>query len=179
MSKPKLSEFKKYLDELDENGLREELLKLFKKLNQVQEFYAQELLSEEERAKILERYKKQIYNAFWTRTGTPKIQDNAFIKRVISEFEKTASFPYDVVDLLLYRVEITTEFANEYGGIPDNDYNASSTAFQKAMKLIKQHGLLEYFKKRCEDLFDYKKYNNLDSWYILDLKGIYKEHTSS
>ncbi|HRF41217.1 MAG TPA: hypothetical protein PK198_20635 [Saprospiraceae bacterium] len=40
MAKSKLTELKKYLAELDEEGLRKELLKLFNKLPQVQEYYA-------------------------------------------------------------------------------------------------------------------------------------------
>ena len=44
MPKPKLSDFKKLLAEMTEEELRTELLKLFSKLEQVQIFYAQDLI---------------------------------------------------------------------------------------------------------------------------------------
>lgn len=175
MAKPKLSEFKKYLDTLNEQELRAELQKLFSKLPQVQEFYAQELLSDSERKAMLEDYKKKIYSQFWTRTGNPRTDvSNAKIRQYISSFEKVSVFPSEVVDLLLYRVEVATEFANEFGGMPDADYNAASNAFDKAMKLIKEHKLIAYFRERCKALFQYK---NLDYWYTENLMESFEEHT--
>ena len=60
--KPKLSDFKKLLAEMTVEELRAELLKLFQKLEQVQMFYAQDLLSKEDRQKLLDEAKKKIYS---------------------------------------------------------------------------------------------------------------------
>lgn len=172
MAKPKLNEFKKYIDSLDESSLRAELLKLFGKLPQVQAFYAQELLSEAERKAMLDEYKKKIHNQFWTRGGNPRSPSNAEIKKLIGEFEKVSVFPHELIDLLLYRVETATAFANEFGGMPDADYNAAYNAFAKALKLMKSENLHTHFKARCEALF---LADNLDYWYIEDLQDAYRE----
>jgi hypothetical protein len=157
--KNKTTELKKYLAEMDEETLRAEILKLYQKLPRVKDYYNQDLMSEAERQAMLDTYKKKIYRQFWTPSGNHKNPGNAEIKALVSEFEKVAAFPYDVIDLLLYRVEVMTEHANEFGGAADANYNASATMFKKAMKLIQDNGYLSYFQPRIEALF---QFDNLD-----------------
>ncbi len=173
MAKPKLSDFKNFLREMTEIELREELFKLFGKLTQVQEFYAQELLSGDDRKVMLDDYKKKIYSHFYTRTGNPKSPNNAEIRKLITAFEKVSVFPIEVIDLLLYRVEVATEFASEFGGMPDADYNAAYNAFEKAMKLTKAQKLEAHVRVRCLELFNTKGYDD----YLLDwLEQSFEEH---
>jgi Family of unknown function (DUF6155) len=174
MPKPKLSDFKKLLAEMTEEELRTELLKLFNKLEQVQMFYAQDLLSKEDRLKFLEEAKRKIYAEYWTRTGNPRIVNNAKVKSIQSDFEKTSAFPNEVIELLLYRVEVVTKMADEFGGASDADYNASSTAFKKAVQLMQKHKLEDYFKEWCIEII--RGYDNLDHWYLQDLKDLYEEY---
>jgi len=82
MSKPKLTDFKKHLASLKEGELREELLTLFKKLPQVQAFYAPELLSESDRKAMQEDCKKKIHSQYWTRGGNPRSPSNAEIRKL-------------------------------------------------------------------------------------------------
>ena len=173
MPKPKLSDFKKLLAEMTEEELRTELLKLFNKLEQVQMFYAQDLMSKDDRQKILEECKTKIYKKFWTTSGNPRNNiSNADIRKIITDFEKISAFPHEVVDLILYRVETATDFASQFGGMPDADYNASTTAFEKAIKLIVKHKLIDYFNDRCKALF---RYRNLDYWYIEELETLFED----
>ena len=142
MLKPKLSDFKRLLAEMNEAEVRAELLKLFNKLEQVQLFYAQDLMSKEDRQKIIKDVKEKIYKKFWTPSGNPRNNvSNADIRKIIGDFEKISAFPSEVVDILLYRVETATDFANQFGGMPEGDYNAAATAFEKAAKLMVKHKL--------------------------------------
>ncbi len=171
MPKPKLSDFKRLINEMTEAELREELLKLFNKLEQVQMFYAQDLMGKEDRKKILEECKTKIYKKFWTPSGNPRNNvSNADIRKIISDFEKISAFPNEVVELLLYRVETATEFANSFGGMSDGDYNASTTAYDKAMKLIGKNKLHSYTK---EQALKPLKYRNLDYWYLDNLRELF------
>ena len=173
MAKPKLNDFKKYLADLDEAALRGELLKLFGKLAQVQEFYAQELMSGEDRKEILEGYKKKVHGHFYTRGGNPRNSvSNADLRKLMTEFEKISVFPHELVDLLLYRVEVATGFANEFYGMPDANYKAATTAFEKAVKLMAEHKLEAHFEARCAELF---RADNVDYWYIEGLEYTYDE----
>ncbi len=173
MPKPKLSDFKKLLAEMTEEEVRAEMLKLFNKLEQVQMFYAQDLMGKEDRQKILEECKTKIYKKFWTPSGNPRNNvSNADIRKIITDFEKISAFPHEVVDLVLYRVETATDFANQFGGMPDSDYKAAATAFEKAMKLMVKNKLQDYFKERCEKLFEH---SNLDYYYIEELEDLYEQ----
>lgn len=150
MPKPKLSDFKKLLAEMTEEELRSELLKLFNKLEQVQMFYAQDLLSKDDRQKILQEAKDKIYKKFWTPSGSPRNNvSNTDIRKIIADFEMVSPFPHEVIDLILHRVEMVNDSIYQYGGIADANYSAASTAFEKAMKLIEKHKLESYFKDRC------------------------------
>lgn len=154
MAKPKLTDFKRFLAEMTEEELRAEMLKLFSKFDQVQGFYAQELMSDSGRKAMLEEYKKKIYNQYWTRTGNPRSVNNAEVQKIIGEFEKVAVFPIEVIDLLLYHVETITDLANEFGGAPEANYKASSTSFEKALKLMAENKLEAHFKDRCGEIFE-------------------------
>jgi hypothetical protein len=173
MAKPKLTDFKRFLAEMTQEELRSEMLKLFSKLDQVQAFYAQELMSDTDRKSMLEEYKKKVYNQYWTRTGNPRSPSNAEVRKIIGDFEKVSVFPTELIDLLLYRVELVTESAEQFGGAADADYNASSSSFEKALKLMEKNKLGAYFKDRCTELF---KADNLDHWYIEDLEGLYESY---
>lgn len=172
MAKSKISELKKILDEMSKDELKQEILKLYNKLPQVKDFYNQDLMSEEERQVVLKGYKDKIYKQFWTSGGNPKgMINNTTVKGVISDYEKIALFPYDVVDLLIYRVEVATDLANQFGGMAESNYNASITAFKKAMKMINDHNLRSHFQDRCKKML---KANNLDYWYIEQLEWLFE-----
>lgn len=173
MPKPKLKALKTYLDSLDETEVREELLKLFGKLTQVQEFYAQELMSDKERKAMLEGYRRKIYSHFWTKTGNRKRPSNAKLRELINNYEKVSVFPSEVIDLLLYRVETATAYANKLGGMSESNYKASYNAFKKAVELMAQHKFEDMFRERCEQIF---KYDNLDYWYMEMMEDAYHEY---
>jgi Family of unknown function (DUF6155) len=174
MAKSKLPDLKKLIAEMSETELREEIIKLYTKLPQVKDYYNQDLMSEEERQEVLKGFKDKIYKQFWTSGGNPRgMVNNTTIKGIISDYEKIAVFPYDVVDLLIYRVEEASDFANQFGGMADSNYNASITAFKKAMKLINENNLKNHFEDRCKQIF---KANNLDYWYTEQLEELFDEN---
>ena len=174
MSKSKLSDLKQYLAEQTEAELREEILRLFKKLKQVQDYYAQEFMSPAEREVMLSEFKQKINGQFYTRSGSPKNPSNAEIRRLITEFEHVAVVKADVIDLLIYWVEKTVEFADDFGGLPEGHYNAAANAYEKALKLIVEHKLEEYFTIRCQEITLGK--DNYDYYFkeaLQDLTALY------
>lgn len=152
MAKAKLSDLKRYLAEQNESELREEIFRLFGKLKQVQDYYAQELMPPAERQAMLNQYKKKVDGHFYTRSGMPKNPSNAELRRLMTEFEQISVVKADVVELLIHRVEKAIEFADDFGGMPDGDYNAAANAFEKALKLIIEHKLKDYFSIRCREI---------------------------
>jgi hypothetical protein len=174
MAKSKISDLKKILDEMSEDELKQEILKLYNKLPQVKDFYNQDLMTEEERQEVLNKYKAKIFSEFWTSKGNPKgMINNTSIKSIVVDYEKICLFTFDLIDLLIYRVEITTEYAEQFGGMAEPNYNASITTFKKAIKLIHEHNYLTYFETRCKKIF---KATNLDYWYIDQLEHLFYEN---
>jgi Family of unknown function (DUF6155) len=172
MPKSKLSEFKQLIAQMDETELREELMRLYNKLPLVKDFYNQDLMTEEERQEVLKTYKSKVYKEYWTSRDNPKIPNNTNVKKILEEYEKIAVFPYDIIDLLIYRVETNTDHANTFGGTSDGSYNTSITSFKKAMKLIADNNLQSHFEERCNKIL---KAKNIDYWYIEQLEILFDE----
>ncbi len=174
MAKSKISDLKNILDEMSEEELKQEILKLYNKLPQVKDFYNQDLMTEEERQGVLEKYKQKIYQEFWISKGNPKgMVNNSAIKNIISDYEKICLFQYDLVDLLIYRAEIGTEYAEQFGGMAESNYNSSITTFKKAMKIIQENNFLAHFQQRIKILL---KASNLDHWYTDQLEHLFYEN---
>lgn len=162
MAKIKLNDFKKFLASLNEEEVRAEMLKLIK-LEQVQAFYAQDLMSDDARDKMLAEYKTKITRQLITPSGKNKSTiSNANIRKLISDFEKVASFQYDVIDLILHRIEATMEadFLTQYWGLKSGDYTAALNAFERAVKLMETNNLLSHFEARCIILMKRKEVNS-------------------
>jgi tetratricopeptide (TPR) repeat protein len=175
MAKIKLNEFKKFLASLNEEELKAEMLKLIK-LEQVQAFYAQDLMSEADREKMLQEWKQKIRRQLITPAGKVKSNiSNANIRKLISDFEKVVAFEYDLIDLLLHRVEVTIEadIATEYWGLKSSDYNAALKAFERAIKLIQSNNFLTHFEQRCDAITEVKKEKAINYSFNLDLYYIY------
>ena len=159
---------------MSEEELKQEIIKLYNKLPQVKDFYNQDLMTEEERQEVLKKYKEKIYKEFWTPKGNPKgMINNSSIKNIIAEYEKICLFSFDLVDLLIYRVEITTEYAEQFGGMADSNYNSSITTFKKAMKIINENSFKSHFENRIKMIL---KAGNLDYWYIEQLEHLFYDN---
>jgi Family of unknown function (DUF6155) len=174
MAKLKLTDFKKFIAQMSEEEMRSELLTLFSKLPQVHDYYAQELMKPEDRKSVLEDYKKKVYNQFWTRSGNPRNTSNAEVRKVVTEFEKVSISKKEVVELLLYRVDLALDQANQFGGLLESDYNAALNAYTKALKIIIKEKLEKYFKDQCLTISSER--DNMDYWVIEQMQYLNEEY---
>jgi hypothetical protein len=174
MPKPKLSDFKKFLAELSHEELKAEMLKLFQKLPQVQDFYVQELSSETDRRKMLEEYKKKIYKEFWTPSGYYKNTSNSKIRTMISDFEKVCVSQSELIELILYRVDVALHRANEFGMSDDSEYDPAINAFEKAVKIVEKERLIDSFYKECHHIA--RDRGNMNGWAASQMNNLIKEH---
>ena len=170
MAKIKLTDFKKFIGQMTEEEMRNELTILFSKLPQVHDYYAQELMPPEVRKSVLDEYKKKIYSQFWTRGGNPRNASNADVRKIITAFEKVSIMPKEVVELLLYRVDVVLDQANQFGGFLESDYNAGLNAYEKALKIITKEKLESYFKDECLSLS--RDRGNMDYWVIEQMNDL-------
>ncbi len=137
----------KHLQHLEKEELIAQLLLLFGKFKAVNEHFQMEY--GEDTQEVVNAYKQKIKKAYFSnrRIRRPK---TASVKKLIAEFKKVALFEYDVIDLLLYRVENSIEFANSNGYMTDAFYKSILSGFGEAIQLIAKNNLMAQFKDRCE-----------------------------
>lgn len=162
--------FQKHLNQLEKEDLVAELLRLFSKFKSVNEHFQMEY--GEDTREVVNAYKTRIRKAFFPgkRIRRPK---TAASKKAIVEFKKVALFDYDVVDLLLYRVENSIAFANEHNYLTDAFYNSIRTGFKDALQLIAKNNLHDEFKERCEKIIWFA--GHTESGLDFTLQEMYKE----
>ncbi len=139
---------KKHLQSLTHDELVEEVLKLAKRFKEVKVYFDMELGDTKQQTAIVEGVKQKIKKQFFPTRGygNPKAAE---IRKLISDFRKISVFPFDVVDVLLFRVEQAVDFTNAYGDINEAFYTSTETAYEDALKLLGTHNLKDHFLKRC------------------------------
>ncbi len=142
---------KKHLQELTKDELVEEVVKLSKKFKDVKSWYEMELGDSRQQTALLDEVKAKIKKQYFPSRGygSPKA---AVVRKLMLDFKKISVFPYDLADLLLYRVEQAVAFTAAYGDIDERFYIATETAYEDALKLMKAHGYEAQFRDRCDEI---------------------------
>lgn len=146
---------KKHLDELDKDEVVEEVLKLYAKFPQVKEYYQMELSDDTQT--FVEGYKKKIKAIYFPARGYKHPRASA-IRRIISKFKKVAVFEFDIIDLLLYRVENGIAYSKTFGGIDEAFYTSIQSSYDEALKLIAKNNLFSEFQERCQQIVTDSQY---------------------
>ena len=144
MAKIRKSELKKHLQQMTKEELENELLILFDKHSQVQEHYTQDLGSDQDRTRLLNSYKERIRKLFGSFRRLPLVSG---IRKIINEYKKVSIFPYELAQLLIYRIELTLEVYEEQGFLPTAFHNSTVNAFEELCEIIKGAVLFEQFEK--------------------------------
>jgi uncharacterized membrane-anchored protein YhcB (DUF1043 family) len=158
MAKVTKKSFSAFLNTLEKEELIEELEKLYAKIKNVQEYYQMELGNADD---VLEEYKKQIDKEFRAKSREPR---SASVRKIINEYKKIAIHQFDVIHLLLYRVEKALDFMQQplYFSLSTAYSDAILTAFEEALTLIQREKLEADFQTICQkivtDSGDYMKY---------------------
>ena len=135
MKKSTKKELSKFLKQATKAELEKEVKKLYDKFKEVKQFYQLELA--EDTSVVLDQFKAELRKEYFPSRGFGKARNSAS-RRVVSNFKKIAIFQNDVIDLLLYRVEVMLEFTNAYGDIDEAFYNSLTRSFDEACKLIQK-----------------------------------------
>jgi len=171
MRKSTKKELSKYLKQSTKEELEKEVKNLYNKFKEVKQYYEIEFTTDT--TNILENYKSKIYKEYFPAGRYGKARNNVS-RKVVTDFKRIATFQKDVIELLLYRVEIMLKFTMTYGDIDEAFYNSLTRSFDEACKLTKKEKLESEFKIECSDLID--KASNF-GWGVHDaLTYSYEEH---
>ena len=138
---------KDHLKELTKEELEAEVLKLYKKLPKVQEYYKMEL--GQNTAEVVNAYKAELTKEYMPSRGFGKASSGT-ARKIINDFKKVCVFDYDLIDLLLHRVELAVVYTNSYGDIDEPFYNSAITYYREALHLIQKNDFYDKFRDRCE-----------------------------
>jgi len=149
MAKVTKNTLKKHLESLEKDELTNEILKLYDKIKSVKDFYEMDLGTDTHA--VLNEYKAKIEKQYFPKRGygNPKASE---VRKLISDFKKIAAFEFDVVDLLLFRVEQAVAFTNSYGDIDESFYSSAENAYDDTLKLAKKVASLAHIRDRAKSI---------------------------
>lgn len=151
----RISTFKKFLDSLSEESLKQELLDLYTKNKEVKTYYLMELGTEEDRKKIYDRAKKAIQSKFKTKSyRKPKRPRISKVNAILKDLHSLSIFKDEMADLYLYNCEVALHFMEEYYYYSEPVVNNIYKSFEAACKLIQADMTEDHFEKRCNHIVD-------------------------
>jgi len=139
----------KLLEELEKEELIAEIEKLCTKFEVVRTYFEVELSGDA--SKQLEKAKKAIDKQLYTSAGSPKNPKASRMNNIVRDFEQISIYKEDVIQLLLYRIEETINFGDDFG-INDALYQSTQRAISKVTELVRNEGLEEKYKDRLRSL---------------------------
>ncbi|MEE9372527.1 MAG: DUF6155 family protein [Saprospiraceae bacterium] len=142
--------FKKHINQLEVEELKEELFALFTKVKGVKNYYLMELGDDKQRQKIYNKAKKEITAKYATksyrRPRRPRIQK---IKTIIKSLENESILPYELIDIYLHNSEVAIAFMMEYSFYSTPLTNSINNTFIKALELIDSELMKSEYEERC------------------------------
>lgn len=142
-------ELNKYLKELSKEELIKEVNKLYSKFKFVKDYYSSELGSDN--GELLKSCKLKMAKLI-LKTGRNITPDVASANKLIREFKSVSVHTVDVVDLMLYKVELCAEFLEQWGLEFPGVENTIAYTYPEILSLISKNRLEKTFKKRCEEV---------------------------
>lgn len=167
------SRFIKHLEQLTEEELREEMMLLYDKVDDVKTFYSMELGTADERVKLYDRAKKDITSKYATKSyrkpRRPRIQK---INKILADMKKKSVFSHEILDLYLFDVETAITFMREYDFFSLVLAKHIIKVYEMAIRIIQDLKLESEFEERCSKI--------LASTYFspgihIDLEDLYDE----
>ncbi|GBC60660.1 hypothetical protein DENIS_1617 [Desulfonema ishimotonii] len=171
MKKVGVRVLKGYLKNRTQDDLMNEVCELFKRFDNVKEYYTAVLSGGDDTA-IIGKYRKIIRNEFFPSRGFGKARLSV-ARKAVSDYKKVSDSVPGLADLMLWYVENGVRFTDEYGDIDEPFYVSMEGMYEKALIHITRHKLTNEFQPRCRKIVD----DATDGWGFQDaLEFLYEEY---
>jgi hypothetical protein len=150
----KTTDLKKTLTKFDKNELIRLIIERAKLKKDNMEWLEIEFQRPDELPELLEYYKKKICRALDS-------NDFTAAKKAISDFNKASPDRENLIDLMIYYVEMGTEITLDCGDMYEDFYTKLENVYIDAIKLLNEWGdtkLIEKFRPRMETLVNKTEY---------------------
>jgi len=141
---------KQHLKSLSKDQLIKEIQTLSTKFLQVKQYYELRI-KENTSNEILAVYKKRIKEEFFPTHGFGDGRLSV-ARKPIQEYKKIATDQLEIIDLMLYYVEIGVKYTRAYGDINEQFYNSMENMYENALGLIQQTNMHNDFYNRCKKI---------------------------
>ena len=161
-------DLKKYLGELNNEQLEEQILELYEKFSAVKVYYNFVFNPKEET--LLQECKLKISNEYFPlqtkgKRKKPKMR-RSVAHKYIKHFILLGVDPFVIADVMLYNIEIAQTFSAENFVKQELFYKSMFNSFEQALKFIISNGIISEFKSRliaiCEKTSTQKWMNITD-----------------
>lgn len=154
MSKLTVTTLKKELKQWEQKELIQLITELYKLNGEVKDYLSSQLIGEESIQELFEKSKKKIKDEFFPDRGFGKLRLSE-AKAAFSNFKKLSNDHLKTLELMLYYVELGTEFTNSYGDIDNKFYNSMISVFSQIIDACeKDEQLFELFNDRLYNIVE-------------------------
>lgn len=148
-----LTELKKELKGLEKDVLIKMICEMYKKDDLCKQYLSVKFQNECD-TELLKEYKKKMRDIFFPKNY---MRDVSLMKakKLISNFKKISSDTYNILDLMLYYVELGNEYTNKFGDMYESFYDSIISMFEKFVDNINKaddEKLYNFFRVRVDEL---------------------------
>ncbi|MEP0266454.1 DUF6155 family protein [Dokdonia sp.] len=143
---------KKYIEELDENALREQIMDLYERIPQVKTFYDFVFNPKEEA--LIEGAKIKISNEYFPTKRKRARKRRSIAQKYIKHFKTLGVDPKLLGDLMLFNIEIAQTYSATSASMPDAFYKSMLNSFKETLQYLTYHQLKEEYSSRIEAIVD-------------------------
>ncbi|MEJ1221939.1 DUF6155 family protein [Sediminicola sp. 1XM1-17] len=141
---------KKYLADLKQEELSDQLLDLYERFPVVKEYY--DFVFNPKEDKMVQEAKVKIANEYFpVKRKRPKAR-RSVAQKFIKHFLKLGVEPQLIADVMLYNVEIAQAFSADKN-VPEAFYKSMLNSFTEAVQYVAINALLPDFKERIVKVF--------------------------
>ncbi|KOA19658.1 hypothetical protein CLHOM_17470 [Clostridium homopropionicum DSM 5847] len=158
------AKLREYLNTLETNQLKEEIVEVFKVFDDVKNYYNLKISGKLEES-LLRACKERLVEEF---SNYPNNKIRYYkISEILMEFQNISTRAYDKVDLMLYYIDLAMGYI-QLNGIRDEKLIISlEGVFEKALNIIFKNNLQEQFKEAIELIINKNVINSEDLKCIL------------
>jgi len=157
---------KKYLDELDQEALKEQVIDLYDRIPQVKTFYDFVFNPKEEA--LIETAKIKISNEYFPTKRKRARKRRSVAQKYIKQYKLLGVDPKLLGDLMLFNIEIAQTYSASVTQMPEAFYKSMLNSFKDALQYINYHQLKEYFGSRIEAVINQSETQNWSNWDLFD-----------
>ncbi len=145
-------DLKKYLEELNNEQLKEQIIELYHKFSDVKIYY--DFVFKPNEGKLADEAKVKISNEYFPIKGRKSKMRRSVAQKFIKHFITLGVDEFIVADLMLYNLEIAQAYSSEKVIKQELFFKSMLNSFQQVISFLIEKGILNQFQNRVVAIKD-------------------------